>query len=591
MCMAPNRQHTMMHLLHSRMSCWKCGERFQTQKLLKNHMTSIHGSMTVVCTFCEKSEQRFKRVSDLKVHARKVHQAEMETIPTEFYSENNGYWCSIYPGDYIKLVRPTSRSNPAAVKMRTAVLDWTKKMGSKTSKSRQAFLDDWQKTEAGPAFTLTSEEEDDSFDYFDIEDEPKLVYINLIPGAIFADIEKGLDKFRLLISDELFRETLSLRSLSRRMSSLQPSSLPFGAVDLQDDSSQEIKDHLSKFLSIKEDLVQKILSKRVILKRALTSPKKDTALKKLKPSIQDLNIASQKPLLVGDTAGRAIPQKPTGLPKGDFVETPLPEVPATTTVTNLDAAGLSRDWSPLQLAVPLGSRAESPLRKEVLASSHPASSTVLQAACTSTENRQVSPSFVRKTASTAPKPVVSSSDSSAPVPRKIQGSLPPPPSQDYRATKLLKLGGMPHWQPARRAWDQDEAVSLVEKDITIFWPPKGWKNLTPQQKLMQWEFAALSILKARGEDYINIHQADLLDSFNFLALPGTAAHKTPKSLPSYLMIKSRLFNYETLRSIANGELKDEKWLSMLEAGAMMRDTSNDKLLKICTNIKLRLIKD
>ena len=131
----------------------------------------------------------------------------------------------------------------------------------------------------------------------------------------------------------------------------------------------------------------------------------------------------------------------------------------------------------------------------------------------------------------------------------------------------------------------------MEKDITIFWQPKGWKNLTPQQKLMQWEFAALSILKARGEDYINIHQADLLDSFNFLALPGTAAHKTPKSLHSYLMIKSRLFNYETLRSIANGELKDEKWLSMLEAGAMMRDTSNDKLLKICTNIKLRLIKD
>lgn len=330
-----------------------------TQKLLKNHMTSIHGSMTVVCTFCEKTEQRFKRVSDLKVHARKVHQAEMETIPTE----NNGYWCSIHPGDYSKLVRPTSRSNPAAVKMRTAVLNWTKKMGAKTSKSRQAFLEDWQKTEVAPAFTLTSEEED-SFDYFDLEDEPKLLYINLIPGAIFADLEKGLDKFRLLISDELFQETPSLRSLSRRMSSLQPSSLPFGAVDLQDDHSQEIKSHLSKFLSIKEDLVKRTLSKRVILKRALTSPKKNTTPKKPKSSSPELSTAIPKPPFVGDTAGRATSQKPAGLPKRDFAKAPLSEVPATTTVTHLEAAGRSRDWSPLQLAIPLGSRAESPLRVE-----------------------------------------------------------------------------------------------------------------------------------------------------------------------------------------------------------------------------------
>ena len=58
-----------------------------------------------------------------------------------------------------------------------------------------------------------------------------------------------------------------------------------------------------------------------------------------------------------------------------------------------------------------------------------------------------------------------------------------------------------------------------------------------------------------------------MDSFNFLAFPGTVAHKTPKSLPSYLMIKNKLFNYETMRSIANEELKNEKWLLMLEAGA------------------------
>ena len=87
---------------------------------------------------------------------------------------------------------------------------------------------------------------------------------------------------------------------------------------------------------------------------------------------------------------------------------------------------------------------------------------------------------------------------------------------------------------------------------------------------MQWEFEALPILKACGEDYIHIQQGDLL--------PGTAAHKVTKSIPSYLTIKSRLFNYSTLHAIAVGELRDEKWLTMLEAGVIMRDTANDKLL-------------
>ena len=123
------------------------------------------------------------------------------------------------------------QSHPAAVKMRTAVLDWTK-IGSKTS-VKTSFPGRLTETEARPAFTLTSGE-DGSFDYFDIEDKPKLVYIDLVPEAIFAGLEKSLDKFRLLISDELFQETLSLRCLSKRMSSLQPSFLPFGAVDLRD---------------------------------------------------------------------------------------------------------------------------------------------------------------------------------------------------------------------------------------------------------------------------------------------------------------------------------------------------------------------
>ena len=137
----------------------------------------------------------------------------------------------------------------------------------------------------------------------------------------------------------------------------------------------------------------------------------------------------------------------------------------------------------------------------------------------------------------------------------------------------------------------EEDVSFVEEDLTIFRPPKKWSTLDPRQKLLQWEFAAMQIMKARGEDYVSICQTDLLDRFNFLALPGTAAHKTPRHSPSYMSSKSRLYTYELLRAIANGKHKDKQWLSMIEAGAMMRDTSNDKLLKQCSKIKLRLTND
>ena len=75
---------------------------------------------------------------------------------------------------------------------------------------------------------------------------------------------------------------------------------------------------------------------------------------------------------------------------------------------------------------------------------------------------------------------------------------------------------------------------------------------------------------------------------NVLALPGIAVHKAQRHSPSYMSSKSRLFTYELLRAIANWEHKDKEWLSMIEEGAMMRYTANDKLLQQCTEIKLRL---
>lgn len=530
------------------MSCWICPDKFLTQKHLKNHVCSIHGSLKVVCAFCTGTEVLFKRVSDLKVHARKQHQKELESLPTEMFSENNGYWCSLHPEHYSRLIRPTVRASPAAVMMRTLILDWTKKMGPKASRSREEYLKGWQETDSlalpNPALDL---------DYLDVEDELHLRYINMIPGTIFVDIAKGTEKIRLIISDGIFTDVQSMRSLTRRIGSLPQTALPFDKFEGEQDDQADVKP-FSKCLGIPSHHVTRVLRRAVCIKRKLEATESSRAIKSKK-------------------------DRPSGMPAD---EAPKHADPAPALVANdLPDNQASHPAVLSETSKTLVSRTSSP--------------TPVLAKATSLGTSD--PGISRLTPSTPPaRPVFSAMDSAIPaakvkIPRPALEPLPPGPSQDYRATKLLKMGGMPHWQPARRSWDQEEAISFAEGETTVFWPPKGWKTLSADQKLLQWEFTAMSILKARGEDTAAAERTEVLDKFNFLALPGTAAHKVSKHCSGYMVTKSRFYTYETLRKIATCSYKDEKWLTMVEAGAMMRDTCNDKLLKTCTNINLRLTKD
>lgn len=209
------------------MSYWHCEEKYPTQKLLKNHVAAIHGGLTVLCAFCNRTEQRFKRVSDLKVHARKFHSKQIQKLPPEIFSENNGFWCSLHPDDYRQLIKPSPRSSEQAIQMRTLILDWAKSMGLMSTRSREEFLRGWETQET---FTLPTE--DEGLDYLEVEEDPKIIYVNLIPGSVFADVEKGSDKYRLLVSDSIYRDPNSIRSLTRRMASCIPQPLP-GMIFLQ----------------------------------------------------------------------------------------------------------------------------------------------------------------------------------------------------------------------------------------------------------------------------------------------------------------------------------------------------------------------
>ena len=142
------------------LTCWVCQGKFASQKILKNHASSIPGALTVICPFCTKVEQKFKRVSDLKVHARKHHQEQMGDLPAELFSDNNGFWCCTNPKNYSRLIKPTTREHKAAVQMRILVLDWTRTMGTKAGISRKDSLEGWKATEEAVPLTLPLEPEE-----------------------------------------------------------------------------------------------------------------------------------------------------------------------------------------------------------------------------------------------------------------------------------------------------------------------------------------------------------------------------------------------------------------------------------------------
>ena len=528
-------------------TCWKCSEKLDSQKHLKNHAATNHSTLSVICPFCLHKQRTFKRVSDLKLHVRNTHAEKTEGMPADLFSEPNAFWCSLFPSDYRRVITPTARDHKAAIHMRTLVLVWARRVESLQTRTREEFLEGWkdselatvpttsktcsqhQHIEPAPVHSSSVKVPDCSasitnpgaIDYFDILDAPSVTFISMVPGSVFADLVRGPELFRLTILDEVFSEENkgAKRSLVRRCETQKAEALPFAGFNGAEDSEPSHKTFLAKHLGIPSSLIEKVLRQE-----------------------------NESPPLP------AVSTLPATLAH------PTPTVPVTThspclTSRPQDTSSASLTWNPVKMAVAVGSLA--------------------------------SPTVSRKHTAISP------SVNPAPPPPKIRRKeiLPPPPSQSYRASKLLRMGGMPQWQPARRNWDLDEEVSFSVGDIVIFWPPKGWKQLDHQQKLLQWQFAAMQILRARGADYVNVTLTDLLDSFNFLALPGTDAHKAPRHSASYMASKSRLYTYEFLRAIANGECMDDRWLSMVEGGAMLRDTSNDDLLKQCRSIKLRLTKD
>lgn len=181
-------------------------------------------------------------------------------------------------------------------------------------------------------------------------------------------------------------------------------------------------------------------------------------------------------------------------------------------------------------------------------------------------------------------PSQQSISSQPPTPARTPAAVSPA-RPEHQARNLLSWGMMPLLPPCRRNWDADEAVTLVGRRNSIKWPPAGWRTFSAERRLQVFEFATC-LLDADLTGYPVTAKGDILDKFNFMALPG--------SLPPQAGSKSamRLANYQQLRAIALGEEHDLRMLKMFQNASRDRDSDMDHLIQVvdAAGIQLRLEK-
>ena len=157
-----------------------------------------------------------------------------------------------------------------------------------------------------------------------------------------------------------------------------------------------------------------------------------------------------------------------------------------------------------------------------------------------------------------------------------------------QAKDILTMGCMPAVPSARREW-AETTVKFSIGDTQIEWPPKNWKEMNSDKKLHAWEFVSTQLEFLLTGSFPTMERIDLLDKYNFLALPGTKEQKL-RDKDNFLR-KARYYNYECIREAATSQ--DTRFtaiVTMLFQTMDHRDKSLDKLLEQCNrrNIGLRL---
>ena len=116
-----------------------CSGTFATKKELRVHIGGTsHLRLRVVCPWCTDGERTSNRIGDLKRHAVTKHGAD-SIVTEKFFTDGNGFYLSIFPEDYSKVITPAM---PTSEEARTAMNLMRLWAGAVANPSRT--LQDWE---------------------------------------------------------------------------------------------------------------------------------------------------------------------------------------------------------------------------------------------------------------------------------------------------------------------------------------------------------------------------------------------------------------------------------------------------------------
>ncbi|KAK3088296.1 hypothetical protein FSP39_017196 [Pinctada imbricata] len=144
---------------------------------------------------------------------------------------------------------------------------------------------------------------------------------------------------------------------------------------------------------------------------------------------------------------------------------------------------------------------------------------------------------------------------------------------------------MPLFPPAKRNWE-GRTLQLPCGATSITWPPTNWQQMSADQRLLQWEFAAMQFQSVSPGNQI-LDRLELLAHYNMLALPGTAI----PSLKPTAVHKMRFYNYDVIRRIAvtaSCSADDVVILRQVMEASKHRSKSTDALLRFLQGQKIAL---
>ena len=498
-----------------------------------------HKVLEVVCPWCS-SEKTSSRIGDLKKHVAIAHPDLVDALPDKFFSEGNGFWLATRPQDYLRVVTPSAEQCDIAVVAREALLNWLKVAGP-TSRDAAAWQEGWRMPSQECASASVVYESPLVAKRLRLEPD------SATPSA--SDLDVAYSPSRPAIQE--YSNTLVACDMDQRKIWLKSTVGTWYELILSEEFLNDSK-AVSSLKRRMECLGQYTPEERPTRDFAPLSGPTLPAMARVLSRDVGIPVQFMESISVLDVTFQFTGQLPVPFPS--FRNSNVKPCD-----TNCEPEDPTIRYSP---SVPLSS----PVMTTSDAERPPSNNNIPTVLSTI-------PTNVTATTVTATAPYsLSTSSGTAPV------------SDTDRAKKILHFGAMPLVPPARRDWSKaPHQVRLEGRVESIHWPPRNWQRMSAQQRLGAWELAALR-LDANEEGVPRTEKAKVLDSYSFLALPGTA--QPPVRPSDQSSAKARLYTYKVLVDLATKGTGDTDLLAMLELASQLRDSSVDSLI---TNLEINSV--